>query len=87
MSLTLFLISVSGEHAAVLCGVKALFSALERVAASVTDHAVSYRPPLLVTDMPGRKAAGQPESRPKDAAAGQTHICDARVETNHHAAR
>ena len=86
MSLTLLLVSVSGEHAVVLCGVKALFSTLERVAL-VTHHAVSYRPPLLVTDMPGRKAAGQPESRPKDSAAGQTQICDARVETYHHAAR
>ncbi len=86
MPLMLFLLFVSGGNVAELCGLKALFAVLERAAGSLPHHAVSYRPHLLVTDLPGRKAADQPESRPKGPAAGQAHRCGARVETKYYAA-
>ncbi|KAL0018382.1 hypothetical protein WJX77_012243 [Trebouxia sp. C0004] len=58
MPLKLFSLSVSGGNAAVLCDSKALFSAVERAAGPVSHHGMSYRLPLLVTDLPSRKAAG-----------------------------
>ena len=80
MPLKLFLLSVSGGNAAVFCDSKPLLSAVERAAGPVSHHGTSYRPPLLVTDLPSRKAAGQPETHPADPDAGQTHNCCARVQ-------